>query len=385
MDEHRPAERHARAPVSDVGVRRRVVVGAVDEQEVDRALDVVEGLAGELAHLSDPVGDARGLEVAPELLQLLVARVDLPRPGALDALRSRIRVDRDDLDARRRGQAEDDRRAAPEAPDLDDPLSRARPCRGVEQHARLSVREPAGDLGDRSLRGCEPLVLRARLSHGRPILRSRDARGRRRRRRSATTAGTALVRRNRPGSRRKSSSTPVSSPRQDGRLAEPFAPFGALAVHETRTVEVVALLLAAAAVRDHERAAALELHEVEEPRGAGCAAAATIRTAGRGRTGRRPRSSPDGRRTADGVAVRGVDEAADRRLQQRAGVEQLEPVQADDPERLRPARRRTGRSRRGRGRGCHGPCSSRCRRRCRAGGSRPPTGRARSGCERRRS
>jgi hypothetical protein len=36
-------------------------------------------------------------------------------------------------------------------------------------------------------------------------------------------------------------------------------------VHEAREVEVVALLLAAAAVRDDERAASLDANEVEEP------------------------------------------------------------------------------------------------------------------------
>ena len=52
--------------------------------------------------------------------------------------------------------------------------------------------------------------------------------------------------------------------REDGVLAEPLAPLGLHAVHEAREIEVVALLLAPAAVGDDERAAPLDADEVEE-------------------------------------------------------------------------------------------------------------------------
>src|SRR6185437_11672474 len=46
--------------------------------------------------------------------------------------------------------------------------------------------------------------------------------------------------------------------------AQPLAPLGADSVHEAGKIEVVRLLLAAAAVRDEKRAPALRAHEVEE-------------------------------------------------------------------------------------------------------------------------
>ena len=53
-------------------------------------------------------------------------------------------------------------------------------------------------------------------------------------------------------------------PGEDGVLAEPFASLRLHAMYEAGNIEVVALLLAAAAVGDDEGAAALDADEVEE-------------------------------------------------------------------------------------------------------------------------
>ena len=74
-------------PVADVGPRRRVAMGAVDVEHVDRAVDLVERGIGEHAQVGDPIGSRRrpsrlatkaawssvgGVRVAADLLRAAV-------------------------------------------------------------------------------------------------------------------------------------------------------------------------------------------------------------------------------------------------------------------------------------------------------------------------
>ena len=134
-------------------------------------------------------------------------------------------------------------------------------------------------------------------------------------------------------------------PREHGVLAEPFAPLRLHAMHEAREIEVVALLLAPAAVGDDERAAPLDAHEVEE------AQPRDPHERRRRRSGRsRPNRSSAAIVTGWSMKSSGVRRAASAStstvsVEQPAVVQQLEAVERDDAERpsgQRPGRRLVG-------------------------------------------
>ena len=108
-------------------------------------------------------------------------------------------------------------------------------------------------------------------------------------------AGSAVRRWKRDGSPRKSRSTSVLHAREHGRSHRALR--GARSSRDGRgtAVEVVALLLATAAVGDDERAAALRAHEVEEAQARNADERRRRRRAAAARTARAPRSSPSGR------------------------------------------------------------------------------------------
>src|SRR5581483_5552139 len=121
-------------------------------------------------------------------------------------------------------------------------------------------------------------------------------------------------------------------PREHDVLAEALAPLRALAVDEAREVEVEALLLAAAAVGEEEPAPAHERDEAEErlPRDP------LEPLAEHG-----PEPVPTDGGLGHGVvdeeqplALRVPGEQLERRREQAAVAEELEAVQADEPERL---------------------------------------------------
>src|SRR5262249_19848229 len=109
-------------------------------------------------------------------------------------------------------------------------------------------------------------------------------------------------------------------------LAEALAPFRPLSVNQARDVEIEGLLLAAAAVGDHEGAAAHHRHEGEEVEAPDRADAVT-------------EGEPVLLEGGDGDRVIDPEERAVGRLQrldrpgeEPAVAEELEAVEADDPE-----------------------------------------------------
>ena len=135
VDQHRPAVRHARSPLLDVGPRRAVAVGAVDVQQPDLPGDRVQRVGRSRPHVRDQAGDAGALQVrvegrVVEIPARLVGRDLLWAPVAAP-----VRVDRHHPDALTGRQREHDRRAPAERPDLDD-----RSPAGTARAASHSVR-----------------------------------------------------------------------------------------------------------------------------------------------------------------------------------------------------------------------------------------------------
>ena len=120
--------------------------------------------------------------------------------------------------------------------------------------------------------------------------------------------------------------------RDDDVLPEPFGALGAHAVHEARTVEVEALLLASSAVGDDERAPALDADEVEEPeaRKTGQARAVEARAEPEARDRRSRHRMVDEEERRPGGCTREHIEGTGERT---PVVQQLEAMERDHPER----------------------------------------------------
>ena len=122
---------------------------AVDEEDVDRAGNLLQRRIGEGAHVADPLGDAGAREVGVERLVVGTAAIgvggDLLRP----AIRAGVRIDAHDLDA---GAGQHDRRAPAEGADLDH-ADHARTCPG-QGHGRDSRRACASVSHPSTSRAC---------------------------------------------------------------------------------------------------------------------------------------------------------------------------------------------------------------------------------------
>ena len=129
---------------------RRVAVGAVDVQHVDRAVDRRRARRRRTsARACTRSATPAAVEVGEEHLVVVGGLGG----EAVDLLRARGRCRRADRSrrprrrrARRRRQH--DRRAAPEAADLDDLPAGGTACGRVVQRRRLAGRHPAVDVGD---------------------------------------------------------------------------------------------------------------------------------------------------------------------------------------------------------------------------------------------
>ena len=96
MDQHRAATADPLAPLDDVGTGRTETVGAVDVEQVDLALHIIEGGIAHLADMGHALIDTRSREVGVEEVVVVVAAglvgLDFLRP----AIGAHVRVDRRD-------------------------------------------------------------------------------------------------------------------------------------------------------------------------------------------------------------------------------------------------------------------------------------------------
>ena len=109
---------------------------------------MIEGGVGEHPQVPHPVGHARLLQVVEEDLMIVGGLVFEPVDLLGPTIVAGVRIDRHDLDARRSGTRQHDRRAAAEAADLDDQSAGRATGRRVVQRRRLPWRHPAVDVGD---------------------------------------------------------------------------------------------------------------------------------------------------------------------------------------------------------------------------------------------
>src|SRR5207248_2591494 len=99
------------APAGDVVPGRRVAVGAVDVEQLDRSGDEIERRLGRGAHMTYPRGDLGALQVGLERAVVGLALVGRAADLLGAAIVPGVRIDRDDLDAVGRRAGQHDRRA----------------------------------------------------------------------------------------------------------------------------------------------------------------------------------------------------------------------------------------------------------------------------------
>src|SRR4051794_26918656 len=146
VHEHPPTGRHPRAPADQVAARRPEPVRAVDEQQVDRAVERPQRQGREVAHVAHTLGDAGPLEGAAERGRARLA--GRGRGGALarPAVGADVGVDAHELDPGPRPAREHDRRAPAERADLDDPPAIGHRGGRAEEPPRLGLGQPALDV-----------------------------------------------------------------------------------------------------------------------------------------------------------------------------------------------------------------------------------------------
>ena len=155
MDEQRAAVGDPSTPIAQVRPGRRVPVGAVDVQHIDRTRHRFVSRRGERGHVADPVGDAGTGEVPLERFTVVSGLGGVAAELLRAAVIAGVRIDGHDLRTPRRGSCQHDRRAPSEAADLHDPPAFGAASCGREQPPSLVVRHPSFDVLGRRQRGVD--------------------------------------------------------------------------------------------------------------------------------------------------------------------------------------------------------------------------------------